>query len=76
MNQLYICLLSSVPQAMFTPTAASNDGGRGAASRPAIPDFCTIPPILSLMQLNNCCGHFSPLKEDSVDLKEGDVAKM
>jgi len=28
------------------------------------------------MQLNNCCGHFSPLKEDSVDLKEGDVAKM
>ena len=32
--------------------------------------------FFSLMQLNNCCGHFSPLKEDSVDLKEGDVAKM
>ena len=25
---------------------------------------------------NNCCGHFSPLTEDSVNLKEGDVCKM
>jgi hypothetical protein len=31
---------------------------------------------LSHFQLNNCCGHYSPLKEDSVELKEGDVAKM
>ena len=29
-----------------------------------------------MLQLNNCCGHFSPLKEDTVELKEGDVAKM
>ena len=28
------------------------------------------------LSLNNCCGHFSPLKEDSIDLKEGDVVKM
>ena len=28
------------------------------------------------VSLNNCCGHFSPLKEDSVDLKDGDVCKM
>jgi len=28
------------------------------------------------VSLNNCCGHFSPLKEDSIDLKEGDVCKM
>merc|ERR1719199_539223 len=28
------------------------------------------------LSLNNCCGHFSPLKEDSVDLKEGDVVKI
>lgn len=28
------------------------------------------------VSLNNCCGHFSPLKEDSIQLKEGDVAKM
>ena len=28
------------------------------------------------ISINNCCGHFSPLKEDSVDLKKGDVAKM
>lgn len=25
---------------------------------------------------NNCCGHYSPLKEDSSDLKDGDVCKM
>jgi len=25
---------------------------------------------------NNCCGHFSPLTEDSVNLKEGDVCKI
>eukprot|EP00287_Rhodomonas_sp_CCMP768_P011249 CAMPEP_0196719322 /NCGR_PEP_ID=MMETSP1091-20130531/2338_1 /TAXON_ID=302021 /ORGANISM="Rhodomonas sp., Strain CCMP768" /LENGTH=377 /DNA_ID=CAMNT_0042060249 /DNA_START=26 /DNA_END=1159 /DNA_ORIENTATION=+ len=28
------------------------------------------------VSLNNCCGHFSPLKEDSVQLKDGDVAKI
>ena len=28
------------------------------------------------ISINNCCGHFSPLKEDSVNLKKGDVAKM
>lgn len=28
------------------------------------------------VSLNNCCGHFSPLKEDSIDLKEGDVCKI
>lgn len=28
------------------------------------------------ISLNNCCGHYSPLKEDSIELKEGDVAKM
>ncbi|KAJ1486993.1 peptidase M24, structural domain-containing protein [Baffinella frigidus] len=25
---------------------------------------------------NNCCGHYSPLKEDSSDLKDGDVCKI
>jgi len=25
---------------------------------------------------NNCCGHYSPLKEDSIDLKDGDVCKI
>jgi len=28
------------------------------------------------LSLNNCCGHFSPLKEDDVILKEGDVVKI
>jgi curved DNA binding protein len=28
------------------------------------------------ISLNNCCGHFSPLKEESVELKEGDIAKI
>ena len=28
------------------------------------------------ISINNCCGHFSPLKEDSINLKKGDVAKM
>ena len=28
------------------------------------------------VSLNNCCGHFSPLKEDTVELKNGDVCKM
>ena len=28
------------------------------------------------VSLNNCCGHFSPLKEDSIELKAGDVCKM
>mmetsp|Transcript_30042 Transcript_30042/g.58690 ORF Transcript_30042/g.58690 Transcript_30042/m.58690 type:complete len:366 (+) Transcript_30042:36-1133(+) len=28
------------------------------------------------ISLNNCCGHFSPLKEDTIDLKDGDVAKI
>jgi curved DNA binding protein len=28
------------------------------------------------ISINNCCGHFSPLKEDSIDLKAGDVAKI
>mmetsp|Transcript_55596 Transcript_55596/g.146685 ORF Transcript_55596/g.146685 Transcript_55596/m.146685 type:complete len:374 (-) Transcript_55596:327-1448(-) len=28
------------------------------------------------ISINNCCGHFSPLKEDSVDLKKGDVCKI
>jgi len=28
------------------------------------------------VSLNNCCGHYSPLKEDSVVLAEGDVAKI
>ncbi len=28
------------------------------------------------ISINNCCGHFSPLKEDSVNFKKGDVAKM
>ncbi|EKX39392.1 hypothetical protein GUITHDRAFT_96731 [Guillardia theta CCMP2712] len=28
------------------------------------------------ISLNNCCGHYSPLKEDSIELKEGDVAKI
>lgn len=28
------------------------------------------------VSINNCCGHFSPLKEDSIELKDGDVCKM
>jgi methionine aminopeptidase len=28
------------------------------------------------LSINNVMGHFSPLKEDSHDIKEGDVVKM
>jgi len=28
------------------------------------------------VSINNCCGHFSPLKEDSIELKDGDVCKI